>query len=442
MLPQRHRISRILGLALPIIGGMVSQNILNLVDTKMVGSLGNSALAAVGIGGFANFLGQAIILGISVGVQSMAARRKGEGNFSEMAHSLNGGLLIVLLVGVPLTLAYHFLVPQIYPFLNSDPEVIRQGVPYLQIRLMAIFFVGANFAFRGYWNAVDMSNIYMRTLIIMHASNIFLNYLLIYGKWGFPQLGVTGAAIGTAGSTVIGFVIYIFLGLRHARDHGFLKSVPSWQGLRSLIKVSLPSGIQQVFFSAGFVAMYWIIGMIGTPELAAANILINVMLVAILPGIAMGLASATLVGQALGRKDADDAHAWGWDVVKITAVGLMLIGAPMALFPEYIAGFFILDTITIELATWPMRLIAIIMPVEAVGLVLMNAVLGAGDSKKVMKISIFSQWLVFLPLAYLLVTWWQAGLLAVWLAQGGYRVLLAALFAREWQQRSWVKIRI
>ena len=163
---------RILSLALPIIGGMVSQNILNLVDTAMVGHLGDNALAAIGIAGFAAFMATALITGLSTGVQAMASRRLGEGKGDQMAVPLNGGLLLGLAMAIPLTGLLYTYTPQLFPFLMSDPEVVDIGVPYLQIRMLAIGAVGMNFVFRGYWNGVNMSRVYMRTLIVMHAVNI------------------------------------------------------------------------------------------------------------------------------------------------------------------------------------------------------------------------------------------------------------------------------
>ncbi|MEJ2523861.1 MAG: MATE family efflux transporter [Gammaproteobacteria bacterium] len=227
LLPPRDRRHRIVGLALPIVGAMVSQNVLNLVDTAMVGTLGDAALAAVGIGGFATFMFMALLLGISTGVQVMAARRKGEGKLSETAVPLNGGLLLVFIVAPVLSAVLFQAVPHVYPWLNSDPAVIEQGVPYLQARVLAILFVGANFCFRGYWNGVDLPRLYMTTLIVMHASNIFMNWVCIFGNLGAPALGAAGAGVASALSTVVGFSLYIFLGLRHAREAGFLAEVPS-----------------------------------------------------------------------------------------------------------------------------------------------------------------------------------------------------------------------
>ncbi len=439
---EKTRLKRILILAMPIIGGMISQNVLNLVDTAMVGTLGNPALAAVGLGGFATFMCQALILGISTGVQAMAARRKGQGREHETAGPLNTGILIAFSVGLVFSAVLFFLVPVLYPYLNGDPEVIEDGVPYLRVRVLVILFVGINFSFRGYWNAVDLSRLYMGTLVFMHICNILLNYTLIFGKFGAPELGVTGAGIGSALATVLGTLVYFLLGFRYARANGFLATIPSLREVKDLVKLSLPNGIQQLFFAAGFTAMYWIVGKVGTLELAAANVLINITLVAILPGIGLGLSAATLVGQALGREDPRDAARWGWDVVKVGLVGMAVLGLPMWLIPDFLLSQFIHDPATLDVARLPMRIVGMTIAFEAIGLVLMNALLGAGDSRRVMMVSIASQWLVFLPLAYWFGPVMGFGLLAIWLLQASYRALQAMIYGFLWHRGSWASIKL
>ena len=438
--PQRTR--RVLTLALPIIGGMVSQNVLNLVDTAMVGTLGNAALAAVGLGGFATFMCQALILGISTGVQAMASRRKGEGRLSEAAWPLNAALVLVLLIAPLLSALLFTLVPAAYPYMNQDPAVIADGVPYLRIRVLAITFVGMNFAFRGYWNAIDLSRYYMSTLVLMHLTNIVLNYILIFGKFGAPALGVTGAGLASAISMVLGTAIYFYLGNKHARRHGFLHGMPNRHSVMNLVRVSLPSGFQQLFFAAGFVVTYLIIGLVGTRELAAANVLINLTLVAILPGLGFGLAAATLVGQAVGRGDIDDASRWAWDVVKVGVLGLAVLGIPMWLMPDLILKGFLHDPETLAVARLPMRVVGVTMALEGLGLVIMHALLGAGDAKRVMIVAITSQWLVFLPLVYLVGPVLGFGLTGIWLIQGAYRAGQAAILVSFWRQRKWAGIKL
>ena len=389
------RRQRILGLALPIIGGMVSQNLLNIVDTAMVGFLGDSALAAVGLGGFVVFACQALILGISTGVQSTAARKKGEGRTDRAAAILNTAILLVILVAPIFSLFLIQIAPIVFPYLNSDASVIGRGVPYLEWRLGAIIFVGINFAFRGYWNALDMSRVYMTTLIMMHACNIVLNYVLIFGNFGAPAYGVTGAGMASAISMAFGTAIYFVLGCKYVAMDGFLKRVATRQETSSLIRISLPAGLQQLFFSAGMVVMFWIIGKIGTPELAAA---------------------------------------------KVTVVLMTTLGIPMWLVPDLVSSIFIHDLDTRELARWPMRLLGLTMPIEAMGFTFMHGLLGAGDARRVMMVGVGSQWLLFLPLAYLSGPGLGFGLFTIWLLQGSSRALSAFLFVTMWRRRHWQRI--
>ncbi|MEQ8493157.1 MAG: MATE family efflux transporter [Gammaproteobacteria bacterium] len=441
----RQRTQRILSLALPVIGGMVSQNILNLVDTAMVSRLpaSDAALAAVGYGGFALFVAQALILGFATGVQATASRRKGQGRLAETAWFLNAALLIIVCVAPLLSLAVHHAAPALYPFINRDPRVIELGVPYLQIRAIGIVFVAMNFSFRGYWNAIDLTRLYMTTLVTMHAINIVLNYVLIFGHFGAPALGVEGAAIASVAALGCGTLFYYVFGLRYAREHGFLRALPPRADVVRLVRLSLPSGVQQLFFAGGFLATFWIIGRIGTAEVAGANVLINLMLVAFLPGMGLGLAAATLVGQALGRGDADDAARWGWDVVRLALIAMGLLGLPMVVMPAtLVTAIYDLEPDTLALVLWPLRLVGLSMLFEAVGAVLQSALLGAGDARRVMLVAVTGQWLLFLPLAYLAGPVLGHGLTVIWSLQVAYRALQAAVFSGFWLSRRWARIEL
>ena len=188
--------------------------------------------------------------------------------------------------------------------------------------------------------------------------------------------------------------------------------------------------------------MFWIIGRIGTPELAAANVLITVLLFAILPGLALGLACATLVGQAMGRRDPEDAYQWAWDVARIAVVLLAVLGMPMWLVPDLVSSIFIHEDATRELARWPMRIMGLTMPIEAVGFAFMHGLLGAGDARRVMIISIGTQWLLFLPLAFVIGPLLGYGLLGVWLWQGATRMVQSWLFFTKWRGRNWQQIAV
>jgi MATE family multidrug resistance protein len=423
-------------------GGMLSQNLLNLVDTAMVGRLGDHALAATGIGGFVFFMAIATMMGLSAAVQAIASRRVGEGRPKEAAIPLNGALLLALGFGLPLTLILILATPFIFPLLIGDPQVFELGTPYLQARISTLALGGVAFAFRGFFNGIDRPGVYMRTLVITNLVNVLLNFLLIFGMFGAPELGVLGAGIGSAVATAIGAGLYLVEGLRSGRSMGFLRRLPNRSEMKSLSQLSLVASAQQVLFALGLIAMFWIIGLAGTRATAAASVLVNIMLVAILPGVGMGLAAATLVGQALGRGDPDDAKAWGWDVSKLTMLLLGALGLIGMLLARPIIGIFLHNPETLELAVVPLKIFAAVIAFDGVGLVLMNALLGAGASRLTISVSVGLQWGLFLPVAYCLVIFGGFGLLEIWIANASYRLLQALIYVRIWQRGTWQNISV
>lgn len=438
--PARRR--RIFGLALPIIGGMVSQNVLNLVDTGMVGTLGDEALFAVGLGGFLNFVLSAAILGLGAGVQAMSARRVGEGRGADVAVPLNGGLLLAGLASVPLSGLLIALAPGFVPWFSEDPAVVAACTPYLQVRLVAMAAMAANVAFRGFWNATDRSGLYMGTLIVMHGANIALNWVLIYGHLGAPALGATGAGVASAIATWIGTASYFILGAKLARAEGFLGGLPDRETLRTMLRLSVPAGAQQLFFAGGMTLFITFIGRVGTAHAAASKVIIDLMLLAILPGFGFGLAAASLVGQALGRGEPEDAERWGWEVARLSALTVGLLSLPAIFAPDRLLGVFLHDPATLELARVPMQLVAVFLATDTIGSVLQNACVGAGDTRRIMQVSVSLQWLLLLPLVYLLGPVLQSSLVLLWGANVLYRQLQAGIFAALWRHGAWKRIEV
>jgi len=223
---------------------------------------------------------------------------------------------------------------------------------------------------------------------------------------------------------------------------GFLKFFPTVETIKSLISISIPSGIQQFFFAASLTAMYWVIGKIGTMELAASIVLVNVMMIGILPGLGFGISATTLVSQALGRKDIQDAKKWGWDVAKTTCVALLVLGIPMWAIPNEISMIFISDLDTLKLIRYPMQMMGFYVALEGLNRVLMDSQLGAGNSKTVMLYSFVTQWVIFLPSAYLLGYKLGYGLMAVWISMFISRLFSASIFIRLWSGEKWAKIKL
>lgn len=436
----KDRSRQVLEISLPIVGGMVSQNVLNLVDAAMVGTQGSAAIAAIGISGFINFMAVAFFTGFAAGVQAMVSRRIGEGRSEEAAYPMNAALAIITLLALPTSIALFFLAPKILHLLNDDPELLKEGIPYLQARFVGIVAVGLNFSYRSYWSAISQTQYYLRTLLIMHTINIILNYALIFGHFGMPELGTLGAGIGTTVSVALGTLYYHYLASKHTKEYGYLSQLARWPTIRGILKISIPSALQQLFFAGGFTALFWIIGMVGTHQLAAVNAITNVMLVGILPCIALGIGAATLVGQSLGRKDPQNAYVWGWDVAKMAIIFAIGLGIIFYIFTDPIMGIFLKEQEALELAHWPFKLSALIIVIDAVGLVFLNALNGAGSTKSTLYVSIISQWILFLPVAWYLGPYLGKSLTIIWVAYSVYRVLQTGAFVWLWQRRSWSRI--
>lgn len=440
--PTGERMRQILTLALPIIAGMTSQSLLNLVDAWMVGHLGADALAAVGMASNTNYLASAAVIGLGSGVQAMVARRKGANSVDDMATPLNAGLLIALVMALPLFLLFFFGSHTFMSLLIDDENVVPLADDYFAVRVAGIFALGMNFSFRGFWNGINHSMVYMRTLIIMHVANVVFSYGLIFGHWGLPELGVFGAGLGTTLALYLASILYFVQCWLKTRHHGFMIARPSRELLTSTLKLSLPNSIQQVFFAGGITALFWIIGQVGTAELAVGHVLITLILFLILPAMGLGMAATSLVSQALGRREPEDALRWG---VNITLMGMIMlwgIAMPLLLFPDWVLGLFLQEPELIELGRIPLRITAIFIGIDAAGIILTQALLGAGASKLVMKISISLQWGFFLPAAWLIGPTLGYGLTAIWAFQMLQRLLLALTMAYHWRARQWGTIHI
>jgi putative MATE family efflux protein len=441
------RSGEIWALALPIIGAMSSQNVLNLVDAAMVSRIGPSASAAVGLGSMVNFMAFSAITGLSTAVQAMAARRYGEGRLHETAIPLNGGIFLSVLIGVPLSLLLMFHAARIFGALDHDPEVVRQGTVYLQCRLAGITAIGINFSFRGYWSAVKKTVLYLCTLLGICCLNVLLDWLLIFGKLGFPALGVKGAGLASVISAGCGTVAYCVFGWRHARAAGFFAGLPGTRQLLDLLRIGLPACVQQLLYSGGFVTLFWIVGQVGTDELAVSYVLVNITLTAVLPALGFGLASATFCGQALGRRDTEDAYRWAWDVYRASWWVYGLMALPMLLLTEPLLLLFfggghdaVASARLLALGETPLRMIGAGVVLDGLGFVLMQSLLGVGASRIVMLISVGLQWGLFLPLAWLVGPVLMLGLLPVWGLMLCYRGGQTLAFIAVWRSRLWARV--
>jgi multidrug resistance protein, MATE family len=416
--------------------------VMSLIDLAMVGRLGNHAVAAVGLGVFSNTFVLAFVIGVASAVQGLVARRRGEGSTQPKCLPLNAGLLMALLVGLPLTILCYMFTPLFFSAISSDPEVTRVGASFLRILYMGIVGVGMQSAFRGYWYGMEKPKVNMMIVFFMICLNITGNYLLIYGKLGAPALGAKGAAISTVVSLYVGASINFALVYFRFRKEGFLSAWPQRSLLARVFKMGLPVTMQEFFHSAGYITFFWIVGQIGTAELAAASVLIRITMVLVLLAMSLATASATLVSKSVGEGDLEGAAEWGWDSGKLGVIGISLLGLPLFLFPESFLSIFLSDPHAISIAVIPLRLVAATTGVGSLIYIFAYTLYSVGDGKRVVMVSFSTQWLFFLPAAWIVGPYLKYGLLQIWLVQMAYGTLATALIIAIWVDGRWKKVKI
>ncbi|MGA1677583.1 MAG: MATE family efflux transporter [Pseudomonadales bacterium] len=437
-LPDRERRGRILRLGLPIMGGMSTYTFLELLDILFVGYLGTTALAAVGLSILVTFAYLALFGGVTIAVQAPTARLVGARLSEDRVRYLRTTLVLVTGIAPLGALVLGYFAEQVLAFMSSDPAVIDVGSPYLRWSFAAGVFLTLNSAFMGFWNATDRPGLYLRVVLLQAAVKIPLNGLLMFGWGPVPSYGAEGAGMALFGAALIGTLYHAFTALKHAPGW-WLGPVSPHVGV--VTRLLGPAGAQQFLENMALALMFRIVAIIGTVEVAAYTVLVNFIGAVGLPAWALGMAGATLVGQSLGARDPTSAHRWAWDVVKVGALAMVVLGVPFWAAPRTVLALFLHEPGALELAVWPCRILGIMIGVNGVGYLFASLLYGAGDVKRVLYVNLATQYLILLPGA-----WWVgvklgAGLLGVWIVhQFAFRALNAIILTALWQQRRWARI--
>ncbi|MBD3165181.1 MATE family efflux transporter [bacterium] len=426
--------------AVPVVVGMLSQTLVNLVDTAMVGRLGAAALAAVGMGGVLSWLVLGTMNGLNVGVQAVTARRYGEERWKAVGRTYDNAAALALSIGLIGTMLIAPGMRAVYPLFVDSVAVAEMGQEYLFLRLLGALPFMVIAWHKGFFNGVGATYMHMRVAVLVNLLNVGLNYMLIFGHFGAPKLGAAGAGLASTLATLVGAVVFfaMALGPKWRKRFGYLRvSNLRRDGMWSVVRLALPSGFHDFSVMLGFTAFMALVARVGTVELAAANICIAVMSFSFLPGAGIGTAAATLVGQELGRKRPDKAEEYGWEAGRIGAFLMGFIGLVFIFAPQWITALFTTDPAVIEASRLPLRIIGAVQAFDALGMVFSFALYGAGLNRFVMIAEVIINWTIFLPLAYFLMFVADWKLTGAWTAFAFYIVAFSMTMMLKFRGSAW-----
>ncbi len=323
-------------IAYPIILSLLAQNVINVIDTAFMGRVGEVELGAAAIAGIFYIVLYMIGFGFSTGAQILMARRNGEGKFREIGNILDHSMYVMFALGIFLFITLRYFSPaMLRPFIVSD-EIYNASVVYLQYRIYGIFFAFFNVLSRAFFVSITKTRLLSVSAVIMASVNILLDYILIFGHWGFPQMGIGGAALASAiaeGCSALFFLIYI-LTMRDRR-HYQLFHFPSihFGIIRKTLDVSVFVMLQYFLSLGAWFMFFMIIEKMGERSLAIANITRSIYMVLMIPVWAFSATTTTLVSNIIGKGYQHLVIPIIRKVTKITLFSVLIIIIPLLVIP-------------------------------------------------------------------------------------------------------------
>jgi len=380
--PRRIELS-IWQLAWPTAASMIMASSVQMIDFLMIGSLGGTALAAMGMGMQVHFLQFGVFAAVSMGTVALVARAVGAGDLPEAERLLQVSVVVTAVLGCLCMLAIPMAEPLIGLF-GVEDEVRRGAAVYLRIMLMASIPMGMGLIF---FSALRGAGDVIRPLwvgLFMNLLNVLGNYMLIFGHWGAPRLGVAGAAYATALSMAAGMLMTMVLwrsGWLIIKP-GRLGEGVSWDRARRLLRVGIPSAMESAVFDVGLLVFTAYIAEFGTAAISAYFIGTRVLMFSFVPGVAYQMAASTLVGQNLGAGQPQEARRAGWRALRSALVAMSITGLTLALLARPITSMFgATGAQTVELSVAFIYILAAAQPMMAFDFALGGALRGAGDTR-------------------------------------------------------------
>lgn len=412
-------LARTLQLAWPAIVEQLLNMMVGLVNVYLVGHLGATALAAVGLGDQVVMLFSVLFSAVAVGTTALVARHVGaeERHLADIVGSQS--ILLGAGMGGLSALAMGLLAEPLLWLLGAAPDVVAAGAVYLRIvaatmLLTSVMFVG-NAALRGAGDTLTP----MLVMLGINGVNVVVAYALVNGAAGLPRLGVAGSAVGAATARGLGGLAVVFLLLRRNAAVRLLPHFlwrPVGHHLLRVLAIGLPTAGEQFSMRLAQLLFASLVARLGTAAYAGHQVALTLTSLSYMPGWGFSVASTTMVGQELGAQHPEGAERSAVLASRLNTFVMAAIGLLLFLEARPLATAFTNDLSVIQQAAIAIRVAAIGQPLLGISFVLAGALRGAGDTRPVLYITTIALWLVRLPLAYLLTTTADLGLAGVWTA--------------------------
>ena len=391
-------------LAVPMVIEMIMEAIFAVVDIFFVARLGADAIATVGITESLITIVYAIAVGLSMATTAMVSRRIGEKDGKGASRAAFQSIITGLIVSMFIAIPGIIFADDLLKLMGASENMYSSMSGYTRIMLGGNFVIMLLFIINAIFRSAGDAAISMRILIIANGLNIILDPLLIFGLGPIPALGIEGAAIATNTGRGLA-VIYQFYLLFNGNKRVKIASENiriHFATIKQLIKLSLGGIGQHLIATSSWILLVRIISVFGSEALAGYTVAIRVVIFSLLPAWGISNAAATLVGQNLGAKSPDRAEKSVWAVGKVNMIYMTLVGVILFLFPEAIIRIFTSDIEIISSGISSLKIISLGFVFYGLGMVMVQALNGAGDTVTPTWINFISFWLIEIPVAYFL----------------------------------------
>ncbi|WP_299063270.1 MATE family efflux transporter [uncultured Polaribacter sp.] len=414
-------------LAAPVMLGMLGHTFVSFIDNIMVGQIGTAELAAVSLGNSFMFIAMSIGIGFSTAITPLIAEADSSDNLKQARGAYKSGLFLCTTLGIVLFLAIYFLKPIMY-LMKQPKEVVELAIPYLDLVAFSLIPLVIFQAIKQFSDGMSMTKYPMYATLLANIINIILNYLLIFGKFGFPEMGIVGAAYGTLASRII-MVVYLWLLLRYKkRSARIVKDIKFFVldtlMIKRIINLGALSAMQMFFEVAIFTAAIWLSGLLGKNPQAANQIALNLSSMTFMVAMGLSVASMIRVGNQKGLRN--------YKELRRITFSIFLLGIFLATF--FALLFFVfhksLPTIYLDLkdvtnyadnievlsiASNLLLAAAFFQISDSIQVVVLGALRGLQDVKIPTLLTFISYWLIGFPVSYYLGKDEMYGSFGIWL---------------------------